>query len=169
MTKSKGHSTRDVIGALLIILGFAVILTAILYGLSMDAEKREAEKRARLIEDKSSDLLKLFKAVCTVESENDPLAYNVKEKAAGIAQITPICVVDCNRIVQSKRWNLDDRYDPSRSFEMFKVYTTHYMAYYNLSGPEAAARIWCGGPTGWREESTKPYWEKVKRELEDAR
>ena len=114
---------------------------------------------------KSQETLDLFQAVGEFESNSNPLAYNEKEKAAGIVQIRPICVVDCNRIVGYERWSLDDRYDPVASFEMFKTYTAYYTNHYNLTGQEAAARIWNGGPTGWRKESTKPYWEKVKKEL----
>lgn len=116
---------------------------------------------------KSQELFDLFRAVAVIESNSNPLAYYEKEKAAGIVQIRPICVVDCNRIVGYERWSLDDRYDPVASFEMFKTYTAHYTAHYNLSGPEPAARIWNGGPLGWRKESTKPYWKKVKKELEE--
>ena len=35
----------------------------------------------------------------------------------------------------------------------------------NISMSEAIARIHNGGPMGWRKESTKPYWEKVKKAM----
>ena len=48
-----------------------------------------------------------------------------------------------------------------------------YISYYatkrrlgHVPTDEDRARIWNGGPDGWKEEGTKGYWEKVKRELE---
>ncbi len=111
----------------------------------------------------------LWKAICTVESSNNPYAYNSKENAAGIAQITPICVVDCNRIIGYEKWTLADRYDPKASHEMFKLYTAYYKRYYGLKSDEAAARIWNGGPTGWKKRATHKYWRKVSRELRTTR
>jgi hypothetical protein len=35
-----------------------------------------------------------------------------------------------------------------------------------LSGDwERLARIWNGGPTGWKKKATLPYWEKVEAEI----
>ena len=53
-----------------------------------------------------------------------------------------------------------------KSKEMFFFYTDHYMKAYGLEGPEARARIWNGGPRGYRKESTEQYWEKVKEAME---
>ncbi len=105
---------------------------------------------------------RLFRRICLVESGDRLDAYNPAERAAGPAQIRPICVEDCNRIVGYERWTLADRYDRAESFAMFKTYTGHYQAHYNLSSPESAARIWNGGPTGWKKKSTEKYWRKVK-------
>lgn len=135
--------------------------------LRAEQEIKEAAARAKMKE--SQELFDLFHAIGQVESGGNVKAYNRKKKAAGIVQIRPICVADCNRIVQSERWSLSDRYDPSRSFEMFKVYTTHYKNHYGLTGQQAAARIWYGGPRGWKKKSTLRYWAKVKKELEAGR
>ncbi len=110
----------------------------------------------------SLQFLELFLAVAAVESGDNIMAYNEKEDAAGVLQIRPICLVDCNRIVGYERWGLFDRYIPSASFEMFSVYTHYYMNHYDLSGPESAARIWNGGPRGWEKESTLAYWKRVE-------
>jgi len=109
----------------------------------------------------------LWRAICAVESGGDPRAHNAREQAVGVAQIRPICVRDANRIVRSKRWSLADRYDPAKSRAIFEVYVGHYMKHYQLSGPEAAARIWNGGPQGWRRRGTLAYWRKVKARMED--
>ena len=104
----------------------------------------------------------LWQAVCAVESGGNPMAYNAKEQAAGIAQIRPICLRDCNRIVGYTRWTLADRYNPIKARAMFETYTGHYMKHYGLTGNEAAARTWNGGPTGWRKQGTLKYWRKVQ-------
>ncbi len=52
-----------------------------------------------------------------------------------------------------------------KSKEMFFFYTDHYMKAYGLEGDEARARIWNGGPRGYRKDSTKKYWEKVKEAM----
>ena len=53
-----------------------------------------------------------------------------------------------------------------KSKEMFWFYTNHYMKAYGLEGDEARARIWNGGPRGYRKESTEKYWEKVKEAMD---
>jgi len=109
-----------------------------------------------------TDLDRLWRAVCIVESGGDPRAWNARERAAGIAQITPICLADCNRIVGHKRWTLDDRWSVSEARQMFEL----YLRFYAPSGPvERWARIWHGGPRGDSKTATEPYWAKVRRHL----
>lgn len=112
-----------------------------------------------------TDTGRLWRAICWQESRNNPSAYNPAEQAAGIAQIRPICLRDCNRIVGYKRWTLADRYSPTKAREMFEVYTGHYMRHYRLDGPEAAARIWNAGPRGWEKECSVAYWRNIQRQL----
>ena len=107
----------------------------------------------------------LWQAICMQESGGDVTAYNAEEDAAGIAQIRPTCLRDCNRIIGYQRWTLSDRYNPVEARAMFLLYTGHYMRHYDLHGPEAAARIWCGGPNGWRKDSTLSYWAEVKGKM----
>ncbi len=83
----------------------------------------------------------LFNAICKVESNNDPTKYNRKEKAAGIAQIRPICLQDINRILGIDRYTLTDRYNPTKVHAMFFIYTGHYAKGGTL---EEMARIWNG-------------------------
>ena len=110
-----------------------------------------------------NDLRRAFDAVCMVESKGDPRAVNPAEQAVGIAQIRPICLRDCNRIVGRARWTLADRLDPVKCYAMFVVYVQYYAP---GGGPEAWARCWNSGPK-WREKiaSTNGYWAKVKAAL----
>ncbi len=114
---------------------------------------------------------RLWQAICTVESGGDPDAYNRKERAAGIAQIRPVCLKDVNRIARLRgeddRFTGADRHDPSAARRMWALYLEHYgKAYARRTGrpatAEVYARIWNGGPTGWRKRSTRRYWQRVQ-------
>ena len=114
---------------------------------------------------------RLWKAICTVESGGDPDAYNRKERAAGIAQIRPVCLKDVNRIARLRgvddRFTCADRNDPETARRMWALYLDHYgQDYRRRTGraptPEVYARIWNGGPTGWRKGSTRGYWQRVR-------
>ncbi len=109
-----------------------------------------------------TDVDRLWIGVCRQESEEDPREYNASEKAAGIAQIRPINLRDCNRIAGYERWILDDRYDPVKSRQMFDVYTRRYARPWSL---EAAARVWNGGPNGEFKASTVAYWAEVRSKM----
>ena len=119
----------------------------------------------------------------------------IKEKgeyrAIGAYQIHKIYVDDCNRIMKLKRptaialignvLDYDDRWDRERSRMMVNLYTNFYalkvwrevssnLKFSNetegmMKFFELQARIHVGGPDGWKKESTKKYWLKVKKEL----
>jgi hypothetical protein len=55
------------------------------------------------------------------------------------------------------------------SFEIFDRYMSRYATPERLERSvtnEDKARIWNGGPNGWRKDSTNNYWNKVRKELE---
>ena len=109
---------------------------------------------------------KILPAIEEVESGGDPAAVGDGGKAIGILQIHPIMVRDCNRIVGERRWTMADRLDPDKSREMFRTYSNHYS---RKKTDEVVARRWNGGPHGEELESTVPYWEKVRTEMEKQR
>ena len=96
----------------------------------------------------------VWTAICQVESGGDPTAHNMvnNEDARGIAQITPIFIVDINRIVGERRYVHDDAWDVEKSRAMFDIYNAHY---HPLGGPERVARCWQGGPKAHRRESAR--------------
>ncbi|MFH1574264.1 MAG: transglycosylase SLT domain-containing protein [Acidobacteriota bacterium] len=104
-------------------------------------------------------LRQTFDAVCMAESAGDPRAYNPREDAAGIAQIRPIMVQDCNRIIGHAKYSLADRWNPAKSWEMFRLYSLYYAP---RGTPEIWSRNWCGGPDGHRQGCTLAYWRKVQ-------
>lgn len=67
----------------------------------------------------------MYMAICAVESEFNPAAYNRNSGAAGIIQIRPIYVKDVNEI-QGTNYTLEDRYNPVKCREMFEIYQSQY-------------------------------------------
>ena len=107
----------------------------------------------------------LWRAICQVESNNDPNAIGDNGNAVGIAQIWPICVDDVNRIVGEQRYTYADRYDPEKSRQMFWLYVRHYKP---KGTWEQWSRIWNGGPKGHLKKATVKYWAKVKGALQNG-
>ena len=104
----------------------------------------------------------LVVAMIAVESGGDKAAFNASEDAAGILQITPIMVRDCNRIVGEQRWGLDDRWSVDESLAMFTTYRVHYS---EGASDEVVARRWVGGPDGDGQACTLEYWGKVQEAM----
>ena len=91
----------------------------------------------------SSNSDALWAAVCQVESNGNPKAIGDGGDSWGIAQISTICLRDCNRIIGYEKWSKSDRLDPRKSREMFDCYLGHYGG-----TVEERARKWNGGPDG---------------------
>lgn len=107
----------------------------------------------------------LIDAIALVESSGNPKAHNVGEDAIGLLQIRPGVVKDLQQA--GHKYTLEDRWDPSKSREMFRLYIRLY-------APKGAswadvARIWNGGPKGHlpqknqeRERKLRIYTRKVQ-------
>jgi len=108
----------------------------------------------------------MFRAICEVESNNDCEKVGAAGEI-GPAQIMDICLKDCNRLVGYERWDSQDRKNPEMVREMFNIYVLNYLgpALDTMLASEAVARIWNGGPNGWKRASTLPYWKKVSAVL----
>ena len=113
----------------------------------------------------------LWEAVCAVESNGNPRAVGDRGadgvyRAAGIAQIWAITVKDINRFAGT-RYTLNDRFDPEKSRQMFRLYTEHYA---KGKSDEVKARIWNGGPnamkaTGKKLANLNAYYAKIQKHL----
>ena len=112
------------------------------------------------------DLEDLIEAMVWVESKGDPNAFAKREDAAGVLQIRPIMVNEVNRILNIKKddrfYTLDDRWNETKSIEMFYVFVDYY---HKDSSYEEIARCWNGGPKGLQKKQTKRYWKKVQNTL----
>ncbi len=111
----------------------------------------------------SFDWTPVINAIIHVESRGNAKA--VSGKSCGIMQITPICVKECNRILQvrksQKRYTMDDRFDAEKSKEMFLL----MQSFYNKANDvEHAIRSWNGGQK-YSRRATQGYYEKVMRQM----
>lgn len=83
-------------------------------------------------------------------------------KALGVLQIRVEVVKDVNRIYKT-HYVHSDALDPKKSFEICRLYLSYYgRVYAKRTGIqpsyEVLARIWNGGPNGWRVKKTRTYW-----------
>jgi hypothetical protein len=113
----------------------------------------------------------LWSGQAAVESGGDARAYNTREAAAGIVQIRPQCLADINRIAQmlglAVRYSAADRFNAAKSRRMWDLYLRFWGEQYEedtgrAPTDEVYARIWNGGPTGWRKGTTRDYWRRVR-------
>ena len=123
---------------------------------------------------KTVAILTLLSALHAVESDSgtDP-------KCGGNEyQITRRCVDDVNRICTRHkfyhRFKYADVKDPVKSRGIALIYLCHYGNVYrretgNEPTAEVYARIWNGGPDGWKKKSTEAYWKKISKKLEVAK
>jgi len=113
-----------------------------------------------------ASLRQTWAAVCWHESKNNPRAYRKVEDAAGIGQIRPVMVAECNRLQKARVFTLAQRFDPLLSFEMFRI---HSLAHAPNGTPEQWARLWNGGARGLRKKSTVGYGRAIVRLMKEAR
>lgn len=123
----------------------------------------------------SYDWTKVINAIIQVESKGNTKAHNPNGDCAGILQITPILVKECNDILKarkstkrytydkkgktrSSRW--DDRYSVEKSKEMFVLLQEHFNPEHSI---EKAIRCWNSGFYGdWKHRSGE-YYRKVMK------
>jgi len=80
-------------------------------------------------------------------------------RAAGPLQIHKCVVDDVNRFCRTD-FTYSDRYEPAKAKQITRLYITLWL---ERNREELAARIFNGGPRGWRKTATNSYWAKVKK------
>lgn len=121
-------------------------------------------------ETKVTTIQHLVQAMIQVESEGNESIHgdlHLKDgSSVGVLQIRPIMVREVNRILKlqkkKRRYTLKDRYNREKSIEIFNIWMNFH---HPQDSFEIIARNWNGGPKGYKKQSTKHYWNKVKREL----
>lgn len=104
----------------------------------------------------------LWPAICAVESSNNANATTCS--AVGIAQITPICIREANRIVGCDRYSLEDRLSPERSEEIFEVTLSRHLPTTSPTLRDGALVWRCGADRQGRGGAR--YWKKIQEEVE---
>lgn len=120
---------------------------------------------------KQFDWIPVMDAIIQVESKGNPKAHNPVGDCAGILQITKGLVRECNSILESqkskKRYGYSDRYNATKSKEMFVLLQEHFNPEHNV---EKAIRCWNRGFYGnWRGKSTSYYNKVMKHYKNDKR
>jgi len=124
-----------------------------------------------LFADQPSD--HLISALIQVESSghNDAIGdKHLKQKAYGCLQIRQPAVDDYNRWHGTNHKAEDCLGNRSLSVAICKSYIGRYATESRLGrkpSDEDKARIWNGGPNGWKSSGTVGYWKKVKALLKN--
>ena len=110
-------------------------------------------------------------AIIQVESRGNAKAHNPIGDCAGILQITPCLVSECNKILKekksTKRYTKDDRYNVTKSKEMFVLMQKKYNPEHNV---EKAIRCWNSGfRKDWKNRSTGYYKKVMKHYKKEAK
>jgi len=112
----------------------------------------------------------LLYALKMTESSNNPkVADGDQGKAKGILQIWKVVIEDVNRVYKTKYVHAD-AYVVSKAEDICRKYLTHYGNYYSKQTGKPAtddilARMWNGGPDGYKQSSTLSYWNRVQSYL----
>lgn len=134
------------------------LLEAVLYD-NTESEEGMTEEASS----SSMDWNPVMDAIIQVESGGNPKA--VSGNQVGAMQITPICVKECNLILEGrnlkKRFTLDDRFSIKKSKEMFLLIQSHRNLENNV---EVAIRAWNGGPR-YSKRATQRYYERVMSKM----
>lgn len=107
-------------------------------------------------------------ALAAVESGGDDAAVNEREDAHGRYQIRAAALADANRILCTS-YTLADCHDPAVAARIVRAYLGHYGAALSAPTPTALARIWNGGPNGYKRDATRGYAERFHRAYLEAR
>lgn len=113
------------------------------------------------------DFDRLIPALIAVESNGRDRAIGDNGRAKGALQIWQVVVTDVNR-AYGTRYTHDDAFVRARAIEICKMYLGIYCTQKRLGRTptlEDAARIWNGGPNGYKKTATLAYWKKVSRFL----
>jgi hypothetical protein len=110
---------------------------------------------------------RLLAALTQVESNGNARAVGDSGRAKGSLQIWQVVCIDVNR-AYGTAYVHDDAFDVAKARDICRKYLDLYATPKRLGRAvtdEDRARIWNGGPSGWKKSSTLKYWAKVKAAL----
>jgi len=103
----------------------------------------------------------LYRAVCFIESSNNPYAVgdkHLKNWSYGEVQIRQSRLDDYFQRT-GERFTTADMFNPAKSRKVFMFYAMQYKS------DEEICRTWNGGEKGMSKKSTLTYWNKIKTQL----
>lgn len=108
----------------------------------------------------------LVAALIAVESGGNDHARG-RHGEVGALQVTPAVVADVNRAFGT-RYTLRRMTNRADAVAVFDRYLWIYATQSRLGRPvtdEDRARIWNGGPNGWRRSATMPYLRRYRQQI----
>jgi len=102
----------------------------------------------------------MWPRITWVETKNQADVVGDGGMSWGIAQIQAGVIKDVNR-VWDKDYSHEDAFDPEKAREIFELYLEIYRK--DWMNDEELARIWNGGPDGWKKKSTDKYIREYKK------
>ena len=108
----------------------------------------------------------LLAALIAVESGGNDMARG-QHGDLGALQVRPCVVADVNRMAGTHyRWaEMTNRW---AALGVFRIYTGRYCTEARLGRPvtdQDLARVWNGGPNGWKRRKTVAYWKRVQARM----
>ncbi len=108
-----------------------------------------------------------------IESGGEPnpaIAVGDNGASIGAYQIQKAVIDDVNRVYPQYNFTYEDRYNIKKSEQICYLYLKYWGGHYQKTTgknptAETLARIWNGGPKGYKKESTIKYWNKIKKHL----
>jgi len=115
------------------------------------------------------DMQALIDVLEEIESNKQANAIGDNGNAKGILQIWDVVVKDVNRVYKTKYVH-DDAFNPTKARDIAEKYLSFWGKRYQINNKKAPtyevlARIWNGGPKGYKKSATDKYWKKVKNVL----
>ena len=114
----------------------------------------------------------LLAAIMFVESGTPPAGKPIPDGKAG--EVGPLqirqCVIDDVNETFHTNYTLEDARDYSKAADICIKYLNRYGTHYRLKekrepSSQVLARIWNGGPSGWKRVDTLIYWIKVQNRM----
>lgn len=114
----------------------------------------------------SSDFKLLLRVMKFQESTNRTWIINKKEGAYGCLQVRKKCLQDINNFYGTN-YNLTDFLGNEKlSVWALKGYVSMYSKKLGIPlSCEFVARLWNGGPSGWRSQGAEKYWQKLSANI----
>lgn len=114
-------------------------------------------------------IIYLIPFLIAVESNGNDNAIGDNGKALGCLQIWEICVNDVNRIYKTT-YKHKDALDRKKAVEICRLYLSYWGKHYEKKTGkkvtlEVLARMWNGGPKGYKNKNTIKYWNKLKEAI----